>query len=308
MAGITDRAHRLLCRRHGAALAFTEMTTSRPALLGHRNTARRRARQGEPGPHAVQLVGGEPAWLAEAARHNEALGADIIDINMGCPAKKVCRQAAGSALLADEALVARILAAVVAAVSVPVTLKIRTGPHPGWRNAPTIARLAEASGVAALTVHGRTRADAFRGVAEYDTIAAVKAAVGIPVVANGDITTPHAAERVLALTGADAVMIGRASQGDPFIFGRVQAALDGRLWVEPTRAERMATLREHLEGVYSLYGAALGARVARKHLAWYLARESNAAALRAQVVRMDDPAGQLAALEEWCQGNERLAA
>jgi len=308
MAGITDRAHRLLCRRHGAALAFTEMTSSRPALLDHRKTTRRRDRQGEPGPHAVQLVGAQPGYLAEAARYNEALGADIIDLNMGCPAKKVCQQAAGSALLADELLVARILEAVVSAVTAPVTLKIRTGPHPGRRNAPVIARIAEASGIAALTVHGRTRADAFRGTAEYDTIAEVKAAVGIPVIANGDITTPAAAERVLAHTRADAVMIGRGSQGDPFIFGRVQAALDGRDWREPTRGERMDTLREHLEGVYSLYGAALGARVARKHLAWYLARESNAHALRARVVRLDSPAGQLAALADWCQENERLAA
>jgi tRNA-dihydrouridine synthase B len=308
MVGITDRVHRALCRRHGAALTFTEMTVARPDLLGHRRTARRRERHGEAGLHAVQLVGAEPGWLAEAARVNEALGADLIDINMGCPAKKVCRRAAGSALLADPPLVARILEAVVAAVRVPVTLKIRTGPHPGERNAPAIARIAAACGVAALTVHGRTRADGFRGAAEYTTIAAVKAAVDIPVIANGDITTPEIARRVLADTGADAVMIGRGSQGDPFIFGRVQAALDGRSFREPSRAERIATLREHVEGIHALYGAAAGARIARKHLGWYLAREAGSAGLSARVLRMDDAARQLAALDAWALEHDRLAA
>ncbi len=308
MVGVSDRAHRAQCLRHGAALAFTEMTSSRPDLLLHHKTTRRRGHHGESGLHAVQLVGAEPGWLAEAARVNEASGADIIDINMGCPAKKVCRKAAGSALLADEALVTRILEAVVAAVRVPVTLKIRTGPHPGNRNAPTIARIAEASGIAALTVHGRTRADAFRGVAEYATIAAVKAAVGIPVIANGDITTPGIARQVLADTGADAVMIGRGSQGDPFIFGRVQAGLSGLPWSEPSLALRMQTLREHIDALGALYGRALGARIARKHLGWYLAREPGTEGLRAQVLCMDDVTAQLAALDDWHRGHDRLAA
>jgi tRNA-dihydrouridine synthase B len=308
MAGVTDRAQRVLCRRHGAALAFTEMTSSRPDLLQHRKTNRRRDRLGEPGPHAVQLVGAEPHWLAEAARFNEAAGADIIDINMGCPAKKVCQKAAGSALLADEALVARILEAVVGAVSVPVTLKIRTGPNRERRNAVSVARIAEASGIAALTIHGRTRADAFRGEAEYDTIAEVKAAVAIPIVANGDITTPQAALQVLARTGADALMVGRGAQGDPFIFARIQAALDGRTHHEPGFALRMATLREHLEGLYSVYGVELGARVARKHLAWYLAREAGADELRARVVRLEAASEQLAALDDWSRRHEPLAA
>lgn len=296
MAGVSDLPFRVLCRRYGAALAVTEMSTSRPDLFASADSVRRRTLGDEPGPRSVQLVGTEPADLAEAARLNVDLGADIIDINMGCPAKKVCQRAAGSALLADEPLVARILEAVVGAVKVPVTLKIRTGINPLERNAVRIARLAEAAGVQALVVHGRTRVDAFRGEAEYQTIKAVKQAVNIPVIANGDITTPAKALAVLAETGADAVMIGRAAQGNPYLFEAMNAVLAGRPARSIGRNERHATLIEHLSGLYSLYGASLGARVARKHVSWYLAREPGAAAVRSQVVLMQDPTDQLAAL------------
>jgi tRNA-dihydrouridine synthase B len=308
MAGVSDRPFRVLCRRHGAALAVTEMTSSRPELLESRNTRRRRDLDGEPGPRSVQLVGSEPEWLAEAARYNVDAGADIIDINMGCPAKKVCQRAAGSALLADEALVGRILDAVVGAVEVPVTLKIRTGPDRANRNALRIARLAEAAGIQSLVVHGRTRADAFRGEAEYQTIAEVKSSVGIPVVANGDIRTPEDAARVLASTGADAVMIGRAAQGDPFLFDRIEQHLAGRQPVPVAAALRHAVMAEHLAGLYELYGAGLGARVARKHLSWYLAREPGGEAVRNHVVTLERPDEQLAALAEFFTGEVRRAA
>ena len=271
MAGVTDTPFRRLCRRLGAGLAVSEMVSSSPQLRHTRKSSLRRRHDEEPSPRSVQIAGADPAELAEAARFNVGEGAEIIDINMGCPAKKVCRVAAGSALLADESLVARILDAVVGAVDVPVTLKIRTGPSPEARNAVAIAALAESAGVSALAVHGRTRACAFRGVAEYDTIRDVKRAVSIPVIANGDITSPEQAARVLSVTGADAVMLGRAAQGNPWIFGEVAHYLrSGRRLPLPTPAQVHDILLEHLHALHAFYGEYTGVRIARKHLSWYL--------------------------------------
>ena len=270
MAGVTDRPFRRLCRRLGAGLTVSEMVTSDPRLRTTRKTLQRIDHSGEPAPRSVQIAGADPARLADAARYNVARGADIIDINMGCPAKKVCNVAAGSALLSDEPLVGRILERVVAAVDVPVTLKIRTGPAPDRRNAVRIARIAESAGIAAVAVHGRTRKCAFRGAAEYDSIRAVKRAVSIPVIANGDITSPEQARRVLAFTGADGVMVGRAAQGNPWLPGAVAAYLRSGMNVSPPGTmERAEVLLAHLRALHSFYGEAIGVRVARKHLSWY---------------------------------------
>lgn len=270
MAGITDKPMRMLCRRFGASYAVSEMLASDPVLWNSRKSHERREHTGEPGPIGVQLVGAEPAALANAARFNVDQGADIIDINMGCPAKKVCRTWAGSALLADEALVGRILDAVVAAVEVPVTLKIRTGQDSERRNGLAIAKIAESAGIAALAVHGRTRAQRFRGEAEYETIAAIKQTVKIPVLANGDIVDPDGALEVLARTGADGLMVGRAAQGRPWIFRRIADALAGRpVRPEPDAFELGGIVRMHLEGLHALYGEIHGVKVARKHLGWY---------------------------------------
>ena len=270
MAGVTDRPFRQLCRRLGAGLTVSEMVSSDPRLRATRKTLRRIDHTGEPAPRSVQIAGADPAQLADAARFNVEHGADIVDINMGCPAKKVCNAAAGSALLSDEALVGRILECVVAAVEVPVTLKIRTGPSPDRRNAVRIAHIAESAGIAAIAVHGRTRKCAFKGTAEYDSIRAVKQAVSIPVIANGDIASPQQARRVLALTGADAVMIGRAAQGNPWLPGAVVAYLrSGANVSPPSLKERAEVLLGHLRAVHAFYGDAAGVRVARKHLSWY---------------------------------------
>ena len=270
MAGVTDRPFRQLCRRLGAGLTVSEMVTSDPRLRMTRKTLQRIDHLGEPPPRSVQIAGADPAHLADAAQFNVARGADIIDINMGCPAKKVCNVAAGSALLSDEGLVGRILERVVAAVEVPVTLKIRTGPSPGRRNAVRIARIAESTGVAAVAVHGRTRKCAFKGAVEYDSIRAVKRAVSIPVIANGDITSPGQARRVLALTGADAVMIGRAAQGNPWLPGEIAEYLQSGTRVEPPGVrERAEVLLGHLRALHAFYGESVGVRVARKHLSWY---------------------------------------
>ena len=270
MAGVTDRPFRQLCRRLGAGLTVSEMVTSDPRLRATRKTLRRIDHSGEPAPRSVQIAGADPARLADAARFNVARGADIIDINMGCPAKKVCNVAAGSALLSDEALVGRILERVVAAVDVPVTVKIRTGPSPDRRNAVRIAQIAESAGVAAVAVHGRTRRCAFRGVAEYDSIRAVKRAVSIPVIANGDITSPEQARRVLSYTGADAVMIGRAAQGNPWLPGAVAAYLrSGTHAPPPGMRKRADVLLGHVRALHAFYGEAVGVRVARKHLSWH---------------------------------------
>jgi tRNA-dihydrouridine synthase B len=272
MAGVTDRPFRQLCRRLGAALAASEMVTSDVRLWQTPKTRRRLDHTDEVGPIVVQVAGGDATMVAEAARLNVDQGAEIIDINMGCPAKKVCNKAAGSALLRDEPLVAEILSATVAAVSVPVTLKIRTGWDRDHRNAVYIAKLAEDCGVAALAVHGRTRADHYQGEAEYDTIAAVKAAVRIPVFANGDIDTPDKAVAVLAATGCDGVMIGRAAQGRPWIFREVNARLAGEPPPPaPVPAEVRDIMLTHFAALYALYGEDAGVRVARKHLGWYLA-------------------------------------
>ena len=269
MAGITDRPFRRLARRYGAALAVSEMVSSRPELRQSRKTRLRVDHSGEAGPISVQIAGADPAMLADAARHNVALGAHIIDINMGCPAKKVCNVQAGSALLADEPLVARILEAVVGAVDVPVTLKIRTGPSPERRNALSVARIAEAAGVQLIAIHGRTRACAFDGRAEHDTIAEVKSRLRIPVVANGDVRTPEEARRVLEATGADGIMVGRAAQGRPWLFREIAHFLEtGERPAPPSLGEIRAVLLEHLEGLYELYGEEQGARVARKHIGW----------------------------------------
>ena len=306
MAGVTDRPFRVLARRYGAGLAVSEMVSSRPELRGTRKSMLRLDHAGEPGPVSVQIAGAEPAMMAEAARHNVARGAQIIDINMGCPAKKVCDKYAGSALLEDEALVARILEAVVAAVAVPVTLKIRTGPSPERRNAVRVARIAEASGVQLLAVHGRTRACGFAGHAEYDSIAAVKAAVRIPVLANGDIETPAEARAVLERTGADGLMIGRAAFGRPWIFREIGHFLaTGAELAPPAPAEVEAVVREHLEALYALYGEAQGLRVARKHLGWYARRLPGGESFRQGVVRLEAAAAQRAAVNDYFA---RLAA
>jgi tRNA-dihydrouridine synthase B len=271
MAGITDRPFRRLCRRYGAALAVSEMISANPALRHDRKTLRRADHNGEPEPRSVQILGNDPKDMAEAARINADRGAQIIDINMGCPAKKVCNKAAGSALLRDEALVGRILEAVVKAVDVPVTLKIRTGWDPENRNAEGIAKIAESAGIRAITVHGRTRACGFSGQAEYRTIRAVKQAVTIPVIANGDIDGPGKAAAVLAETGADAVMVGRAALGRPWLFRTMAGHLEGgRSTGLPEAAEVHAVILEHLHELHGFYGEHQGVRIARKHVGWYL--------------------------------------
>lgn len=294
MAGVTDRPFRQLCRRLGAGMTASEMLTSDTRLWGSAKSRRRLDHSGEPGPVIVQIAGAEPGMMAEAARRSVDRGAQIVDINMGCPMKKVCNQMAGSALLRDESQVARILEAAVGAVSAPVTLKIRTGWAPEQRNGVRIARLAEAAGVAALAVHGRTRACRFGGDAEYDTIREIKQAVKIPVIANGDIDSPAKAARVLALTGADGVMIGRAAQGRPWIFREVDHYLrTGRDLGQPASAEVRDIMLAHLEQLYSFYGEYTGLRVARKHLSWYCRSRANAEPFRRKMVRAESAADQL---------------
>jgi tRNA-dihydrouridine synthase B len=271
MAGVTDRPFRQLCRRLGAGYAVSEMAASNPRLWATVKTARRLNHDGEPAPKAVQIAGADPAMMAEAARFNVDRGAQVIDINMGCPAKKVCDVAAGSALMADEGLALRIVEAVCAAVDVPVTVKMRTGPDRARRNAVSLARALESAGAAMIAVHGRSRACAFGGHAEYDTIAEVKQALRVPVVANGDIDSPARAAFVLARTGADAVMIGRAAQGRPWIFREIDHFLKtGALLAPPSLAEIRDVLREHLLDHYAFYGEHAGPRIARKHIGWYI--------------------------------------
>jgi tRNA-dihydrouridine synthase B len=294
MAGVTDKPFRLLCKQLGAGLAVSEMTSADPSLWQTRKSLRRMDHAGEPEPVSVQIAGYDPSMLAEAARFNVANGAAIIDINMGCPAKKVCNVWSGSALLQDEPLVARICKAVVDAVDVPVTLKIRTGWDRKHRNALNIAHIAEDNGIAALAVHGRTRADKYEGEAEYEIIAAVKAAVRIPVLANGDIDTPERARRVLDVTGADALMIGRGAQGRPWIFREIAHYLaTGEKLPEPAAPEVCAILVEHLERLYAFYGEAMGVRIARKHLGWYARDRAENAAFRSVVNRAESAHEQL---------------
>jgi tRNA-dihydrouridine synthase B len=305
MAGVTDRPFRRLCKRLGAGYAVSEMITSRPELRDSLKTARRANHEGEVGPIAVQIAGTDPEMMAEAARYNIDRGAQIIDINMGCPAKKVCNRWAGSALMQDEARALAIIEAVVAACEphgVPVTLKMRTGWCAQVKNAPVLARAAESAGVRLLTIHGRTREQGYRGQAEHETVAAIKASVRIPVVANGDIDSPQAAERVLRTTGVDAVMIGRAAQGRPWLFRDIGHYLaTGRLPAPPTRAELRTWMLEHLHDHYDLYGEYSGVRSARKHLLWYLRSLGGSAMaqqrLRDAVLTAETCAAQLAAVQ-----------
>ncbi|UXU88443.1 tRNA dihydrouridine synthase DusB [Burkholderia sp. S-53] len=313
MAGVTDRPFRQLCKRLGAGYAVSEMVASNAQLWKSAKTMRRANHEGEVEPIAVQIAGADPAMMAEAARYNVDNGAQIIDINMGCPAKKVCNVAAGSALLQNEPLVQRIVEAVVAAVgtgpdAVPVTLKIRTGWDREHKNAITVARLAEAAGISMLTVHGRTRADLYRGDAEYDTIAAVKAAVRIPVVANGDITSPAKAKAVLDATGADALMIGRAAQGRPWLFREIDHFLQtGELLPPPLIDEIQQVMNEHLEDHYAFYGEFTGVRTARKHIGWYTRGLSGANGFRHRMNTLDSSREQLAAVNEFFEAQKALS-
>ena len=301
MAGVTDRPFRQLCRQLGAGYAVSEMVTSRRELWNSLKTSRRANHDGEPGPIAVQIAGTDAAMMAEAAAYNIERGAQIIDINMGCPAKKVCNKWAGSALMQDEPLAVAIAQAVVDACAphgVPVTLKMRTGWCRQHRNAVSLARAFESAGVQMLTVHGRTREQGYGGRAEYETVAAVKAAVRIPVVANGDITTPEKAREVLAVTGADAIMIGRAAQGRPWIFREVAHFLaTGTHLAPPLVAEVRRLLLDHLEDHYTLYGEFTGVRSARKHIGWYVKALPEGAQFRARMNRVEDCAQQLRAVE-----------
>jgi len=312
MAGVTDRPFRQLCRQLGAGMAVSEMVTSNSLLWGSKKTLRRANHAGETEPKSVQIAGADPQMMAEAARHNAEHGAQIIDINMGCPAKKVCNVMAGSALLQDEPLVAQILRAVVNAVDIPVTLKIRTGWDSQHKNAVTVARMAEDLGIQALAIHGRTRADQYTGDAEYDTIAEVKQKTGIPVIANGDITSPEKARFVLEYAGVDAVMIGRAAQGRPWIFREIQHYLEtGEHLPEPSPREIRDILIGHLNNLYAFYGETTGVRIARKHISWYSKGHPHGAAFRSAVNRVESVAEQLAMTNEFfnnLQPREELAA
>ncbi len=303
MAGVTDRPFRQLCREFGAGHAVSEMVTSRPDLWNTLKTSRRANHDGEPGPIAVQIAGTDAPMMADAARFNVDRGAQIIDINMGCPAKKVCNKWAGSALMQDEALAISIIEAVVATCApqgVPVTLKMRTGWCDTQRNAVRLARAAESAGVAMVTVHGRTREQGYKGEAEYETIAAVKAALRIPVVANGDIDSPQKARSVLQATGADAVMIGRAAQGRPWIFREVAHYLaTGELLAPPLVVELRRALLAHLHDHYTLYGTRTGVRSARKHIAWYVRELPGGEAFRSRMLAIEDCDEQLQAVASY---------
>ncbi len=312
MAGVTDRPFRQLCRNMGAGMAVSEMVSSNSLLWGSTKTQRRANHEGETEPKSVQIAGADPRMMAEAARYNAEQGAQIIDINMGCPAKKICNVMAGSALLQDETLVADILKAVVQAVDVPVTLKIRTGWDSQHKNAVTVARIAEDAGIQALAIHGRTRADQYTGSAEYDTIAQVKQKIHIPVIANGDITCPEKAKFVLEYTSVDAVMIGRAAQGRPWIFREIQHYLEtGERLPEPSPQEVRDILIGHLENLYEFYGEFAGVRIARKHISWYSKGQPHGAAFRQIVNRVDTIEQQLQLTHDFfnnLQPREELAA
>jgi len=313
MAGVTDQPFRQLCRLLGAGLVVSEMVTSDMSLWNSRKSRLRMIHEGDPEPRSVQIAGGDPQMLADAARANVELGAQIIDINMGCPAKKVCNVAAGSALLQNEALVAEIVQAVVNAVgvgpdAVPVTLKIRTGWNRENKNALNIARIAQDAGISMLTVHGRTRADLYKGDAEYETIAAVKSSVRIPVVANGDISTPEKARHVLAVTGADAIMIGRAAQGRPWLFREIEHfLLTGEHLPAPRIDEIQALMNAHLEDHYDFYGEFTGVRTARKHIGWYTRGLSGANTFRHRMNTLDSTREQLLAVNEFFDAQKALS-
>ena len=309
MAGVTDRPFRLLCRRLGAGMAVSEMVSSNSLLWGSQKTLRRANHEGESDPRSVQIMGTDPAMMAEAAKINADRGAQIIDINMGCPAKKVCNVAAGSALLKNETLVGQILAAVVGAVDIPVTLKIRTGWDTANRNGVAIGRIAEQSGIQALAVHGRTRACMYKGDAEYDTMAAIKAAIHIPLIANGDISSPEKAKFVLDYTKADGVMVGRAAQGRPWIFREIQHYLQtGEHLPAPDVTEVRDILLEHLHNLYEFYGEFTGVRVARKHISWYSKGCRGGAAFRRAVNQVESTQAQLEATREFFDEQEALGA
>jgi tRNA-dihydrouridine synthase B len=299
MAGVTDRPFRILCRRFGAGLAASEMLSADVRLWDTPKSRRRMDHTGEPSPRVVQIAGFDPSMMAEAARRNVDAGAQIIDINMGCPAKKVCNRFTGSALLQDEPLVARILHSVVRAVEVPVTLKMRTGWDRGHKNGVRIARIAEDNGIQALAIHGRTRADLYQGNAEHETAAAIKAAIKIPVFANGDIDSPQHARRILEQTRCDGIMIGRAAQGRPWIFDEVNFFLaEGELRADLALENVRDIMRAHLEDLYDFYGDETGVRVARKHLSWYFRQHPGQDALRNRLVQIETPREQLSTLLE----------
>ena len=299
MAGVTDRPFRILCRSFGAGLAASEMLSADVRLWDTPKSRRRMDHTGEPSPRVVQIAGFDPAMMAEAARRNVDAGAQIIDINMGCPAKKVCNRLAGSSLLQDEALVARILHAVVQAVDVPVTLKTRTGWDRGHKNGVRIARIAEDNGIQALAIHGRTRADLYQGEAEHETAAAIKAAIKIPVFANGDVDSPQRAAEILRATGCDGIMIGRAAQGRPWIFDEVNFFLaEGKSRADLALEKVRDIMRAHLEDLYSFYGDETGVRVARKHLSWYFRQHPGQEDLRNRLVLIETPQEQLSTLLE----------
>lgn len=300
MAGVTDRPFRQLCRRLGAGLAVSEMVSADTSLWGSRKSQRRLDHHGESGPVSVQIVGTDPDRMAEAARRNVEMGAQIIDINMGCPAKKVCKVAAGSALMRDEKLVGRILTSVVDAVDAPVTLKIRTGWDPENRNALAIGQIAQECGIQALAIHGRTRADKFSGEAEYDTITSIKSVLTIPVIANGDIDSPLKAKEVLARTGADAIMIGRAAQGRPWIFEEIRHYLEKGKPAPPRKTWWVAsTLLEHLDELYRHYGKRHGVLIARKHIGWYSRTRPGSAGFRQAVFKTETPEEQTRMIREY---------
>jgi tRNA-dihydrouridine synthase B len=306
MAGVTDRPFRQLCKQLGAGYAVSEMITSRPDLQDSLKTSRRANHEGEPGPIAVQIAGTEPHLMADAARYNIDRGAQIIDINMGCPAKKVCNKWAGSALMQDEVLAMQIVSATVQACApygVPVTLKMRTGWCHTEKNAVQLARAAQEAGVQMVTVHGRTREQGYRGAAEYDTIAAVKAALSIPVVANGDVDSPEKARAVLEATGADAVMIGRAAQGRPWIFREIAHFMaTGEHLAQPLVAEVKQLLLAHLQDHYSLYGEFAGVRSARKHIGWYVRELPGGEAFRSRMNTLTDCQAQWSAVADFFDG------
>lgn len=300
MAGVTDLPFRKLCRQMGAGLTTSEMITSDTRLWNSRKSQQRLIHRDEASPRSVQIAGSIPEMMADAARQNVALGAEIVDINMGCPAKKVCKRAAGSALLQDEPLVAEILTSVISAVDVPVTLKIRTGWDEQNRNALNIARIAEEAGIQALAIHGRTRACRFKGHAEYDTIAEVVNAVSIPVFANGDIQTPQQAKQVLDHTGAAAVMIGRAAQGNPWLFRDINHYLEhGALPDSPSKEELSATINHHIDAIHQYYGNYLGIRIARKHVGWYVCNLPNGEAFKKYFNQLEDPYQQIKGLHDF---------
>lgn len=300
MAGVTDRPFRQLCRRLGAGMVVSEMIMANTSLWASKKSLLRANHDGEPEPKSIQIAGTDPIMMAEAAQHTIDQGAHIIDINMGCPAKKVCNVMAGSALLQNEKLVGEILESVVNAVDTPVTLKIRTGWDGNNRNGVNIARIAEQSGIQALAVHGRTRADAYRGDAEYDTIAEIKSAISIPVIANGDIHSPAKAKQVLDHTDVDGLMIGRAAQGNPWVFQQINHFLThGEVLPDPALSEIKQTLIEHLHTLYDFYGEYTGVRMARKHIAWYSKGLRNGNPFRQQMNRLELPEQQLAFTEQF---------